>query len=96
MTEINRTLFLSIKKILHVHVRLRKANTKVKSLHLTSLKTSPPAGGFSMIGCQLSRVRILTSASFAEISAQSLVPLSTYEVQKETSACEVYKEISIY
>ena len=35
-------------------------------LYLTCLKTLPSAGGFAMIGCRLSRGRILTFASLTE------------------------------
>ena len=44
----------------------------LEALHLTCLKTPPQASDFSMIGCRLSRERIVTLASLAE-SSNSIV-----------------------
>ena len=62
---------------LHVHVPLRY--TKARSLHLACLKTPPTARGFAMIGCRLSRHRILMFTSLAESSNPIFKP-SLYQM----------------
>ena len=68
-----------------MHVPLRY--TEAKSLPLTCLKTPPPAGGFAMIGCRLSRERILTFASLTESSNSIFNPL--YVSHNGTCICFV-------
>ena len=58
------------------------------ALHLMRLKTSPPAGGFAMIGCWQSRERILMFASLAESSSSIFIP-STCTTQKWKTENEI-------
>ena len=88
MTQISRTVFVSRRNLYSCMYVLRYTEAKSLHLGLTCLKTLPPACGFAMIGCRLSRERILlTFASLAESSSSIFSP-STWN--KYIKTCKLF------